>query len=54
MTFELTATGEPFAFRSSAERGTLKEAREEAAKVACRHLGELVVATKLTMIYETS
>ena len=42
VTFELVATGKPLSFRSSVEKGTLREAREEAARVACRYLGKSV------------
>ena len=53
VSFRLTATGEMLSFPSSAEKSTSRDAQEEAARVACKHLGELssVAVTKL-MIFD--
>lgn len=40
VSFRLTATGEMLSYPSTAEKCTYKDAQEEAARVACKHLGE--------------
>ena len=41
VSFRYTATGEMLSFPSTTEKRTSKEAQEEAARVACKQLGEL-------------